>query len=169
MKESILRDVYIDLNGEPYRKFKSGMKWINGSIGRDGYKRITSMTNGVRTTVSLHRLVALLYIPNHDNKPQVDHIDGNKTNNRIYNLRWCTDDENQMFRNEQGNDGGEYGVLGLNNSPIPIIYNGIKYKSKNYLAEVLSAERGVTKKCLIKTITATLKRKGTLYGKSISC
>lgn len=59
-----------------------------------GYLYYVLSVNGKRKTVKAHRLVALAFIPNPENKPSIDHIDGDRKNNSVKNLRWVTNKEN---------------------------------------------------------------------------
>lgn len=70
-------------------------KLLKPRIDKKGYLRLDFVNkDGKRSMVGVHRVVALTFIPNPYNKPFVDHIDGDKQNNSIDNLRWCTMMEN---------------------------------------------------------------------------
>lgn len=60
----------------------------------DGYLRIVLMKEHKKQRFQIHRLVADAFIPNPENKEQVNHINGNKADNRVENLEWCTSSEN---------------------------------------------------------------------------
>lgn len=63
-------------------------------VGRSGYIEYQITYNKKHRSEKAHRLVAEAFIPNPLNKPQVNHIDGNKQNNCVENLEWCTGKEN---------------------------------------------------------------------------
>lgn len=67
-----------------------------------GYIHIILFNRNKRKVFYIHRLVAQAFIPNPDNKPQVNHIDGNKLNNNLINLEWCTHSENMKHAFKSG-------------------------------------------------------------------
>jgi hypothetical protein len=71
-------------------------------INRMGYYRITLSKNNNRINYSIHRLVAMAFIENPSNKPFINHKDGNKVNNTVENLEWCTPGENNIHAFETG-------------------------------------------------------------------
>lgn len=66
------------------------------------YPKISLYVNGVSTYYKVHQLVARSFIPNPENKREVNHIDGNKLNNHIDNLEWVTSKENKEHNKKLG-------------------------------------------------------------------
>lgn len=69
---------------------------------KDGYLTITFSVNGKHACPKVHRLVAIAFIPNHESKSEVNHKDGDKTNNKVSNLEWVTRLENITHAYENG-------------------------------------------------------------------
>lgn len=71
-------------------------RFLKPYVTNKGYARVDLYIHGTRKHQKVHRLVAQAFIPNPDNKPQINHIDFDKLNNHVENLEWCTNDENQV-------------------------------------------------------------------------
>lgn len=76
------------------RKRKIGGKILKTSINRNGYECIRISCNRQKRELKIHRMVALAFIPNIENKPYIDHINTIRNDNRVENLRWVTRMEN---------------------------------------------------------------------------
>jgi hypothetical protein len=70
-------------------------KWLK-PVMRNGYCYVTLVKNKVKKQYAIHRLVAEAFHKNPEDKPQVNHIDGNKSNNCVDNLEWVTASENKQ-------------------------------------------------------------------------
>lgn len=80
------------------RTLKFGKKRIlKPSKDKDNYLKVTLCKDGKLKTYKIHRLAAFAFIPKIEGKNHVDHIDGNRQNNNVNNLRWCNQKENNNF------------------------------------------------------------------------
>lgn len=99
-------EIWVDIDGfENYQVSTWGR--VRGQHGilkpylnEKGYEKVGLTKNGKSHKKRVNRLVAMAYIPNPDNLPQVDHIDGNKRNNSVTNLRWVDNLTNRRHRDE---------------------------------------------------------------------
>lgn len=83
-------DYKISENGEVYSYKGLKTKKLKGGTFSNGYEFVCLIKNGKTKNCSRHRLVAETFIPNVDNKPVINHKDGNRKNNNVHNLEWCT-------------------------------------------------------------------------------
>ena len=88
-------------------------KLLNIRPNSDGYACVTLGQKGRRKRYRVHRLVAEIFLPNNDNLPEVDHLDGNRMNPSLDNLEWVSHEENIRRAYEKGSYKGR--VVGEKN------------------------------------------------------
>ena len=114
----------------------------------DGYVDLGLINDsGLRVKCLIHRLVALAFIPNPNNKPYVNHKDGSKSNNIVSNLEWCTRLENVKHSWEVGLRSGDW-----NKKPVTQYTKDMvlvtNYESIKQAAEITGIEDGsISKVC----------------------
>lgn len=93
------------------KSLKSGKEHImSPSAHPQGYRYISLSKNGQKWATSVHRLVCNHFIPNPENKPEVNHKNGIKSDNRVENLEWCTASENTQHSFDIGLNKGHSGA-----------------------------------------------------------
>lgn len=129
---------FVDSVGGVYSKFQK----LNPFKNQKGYLIVTLRKDGKSIRKRAHRLIAETFIPNPENKPQVNHKNGIKTDNRVENLEWATNSENQLHAYRALNKKpfwlGKQGKNNPNSKPV------LQLKDNIVIAEfpgILEAER----------------------------
>ncbi len=114
------------------RSFKAVSKGGNlKPVYRKGYLTVTLRKNGVSKIHSIHRLIATAFIPNPDNLPCVNHKDGNKLNNDLSNLEWCTYSHNNKHAYKTGLKNYAF-TGGENSANHKLTESEVKFIRENY-------------------------------------
>lgn len=142
----------------------SSGKILRPSPDSGGYLRTSLTKDGKRKYVNVHRLVANAFLPRIDGKTCVNHIDGNKANNRLDNLEWCTYSENIQHAFRIGLYSGiseEATMKGVrrsakNRTKQVIRSDGKRFRNAAEAALAIGANRH--------SVYAAIRRKASLYG-----
>ena len=137
-----------------YNKTKKRGLMVGFTTNRK-YKRILLSKKGVHQKHSVHRLVLEAFVVNDENKPYVNHLDGNPSNNHIDNLEWCTESENNLHAYRVG----LMCAKGENNGQSKLTERDVL----NIRAEK-STHREIGDKYGVSTATITLIKRGKLWG-----
>ena len=128
-------EIFVPIRGfEHYLISNQGRCWNSktkkfvGTVRKDGYKQVGLSHNGTQQTFLIHRLMMLHFgSPQPEGKTEIDHIDRDKRNNRIENLRWCDRSENTKNRDKYKQQRNEY----LDDLPETAVeveeYNGFEF------------------------------------------
>lgn len=93
---------FVTPDGEIYSSLNRRLLKVRQGTKPAGYKFIGITTDFGPKYKHVHRLVAQTFIPNPENLPEVNHIDGNKSNNRVQNLEWVTRSQNAQHAMDNG-------------------------------------------------------------------
>lgn len=108
-------------------------RFLKDRPDKDGYRKITIMApNGKQKTYQVHRLVALSWIPNPEDLPQVNHKDENKENNHYTNLEWCDAHYNINYGTRNNKISAALG------KPVRCVETGEVYESTSAAARALN-------------------------------
>jgi hypothetical protein len=119
---------------------------LSPQTDKDGYKLVCLYNNKVAKTKRLHRLLGQYFIPNPENKKEIDHIDNNPSNNELSNLRWASSSDNKKNRNKVINTNFSSSYIGVSYSKkikkwrARITNNGIETHIGSFKTEIEASQ-----------------------------
>lgn len=90
------------IKGKNVKSFRRG-RILTPIANSDGYLRTKLSKDGKSNTIGIHRIVAITFVPNPENLPEINHKDCNRENNSVENLEWCTHTYNIQYTIKSGN------------------------------------------------------------------
>jgi hypothetical protein len=114
---------------------------LKSYLDKDGYPTTIMSNKNKKRVIHVHRLVAETFIPNPENKGTVNHIDGNKQNNRVGNLEWCTQLENIRHAFSMGLKNNNH-CTGEANYASKLSESDVKFMRANFISR--SKDFGIT-------------------------
>lgn len=148
-------ELYYQISDIGQVKRKDTGKILKNNI-RNGYEYVTLCMNGQRKKFYVHRLVAIAFIPNPKSYEQVNHKDGNKSNNKVDNLEWCTQKENLMHAFRTGlNTPTIENLIRFDRKPVIRIEDGKWFSGVTEAANQMGICEAAMSKCLNKGLSAT--------------
>lgn len=125
-------------------------------ITKDGYNHVAIRKDGKAHNLKIHRIVAKHFIPNPENKPTVNHIDGNKQNNSVSNLEWATREENMQHAYKLGlkkmHKGCEHASSKLTAEQVAEIKQTYKRYKKGFGSVALAKKYGVESSTILRIV-----------------
>lgn len=140
-------DRYVKVKSKSYRLQKG--KMLSPIKNKYGYLQVFLCCNGKYKIISVHRLVAEAFIPNPDNLPIINHLDEDKSNNRVENLEWCSHRYNSNYngvlkkRSQRMKENGIYEKIALKIRRYPDTVGLDEKEYRNYyMREYRKRKRG---------------------------
>lgn len=114
---------------------------LRPAVDARGYERVCLFKMDRDRRYKVHRLVAMAFIPNPNNLPQVNHIDGDKRNNNVSNLEWITNEDNMRHAKEHGLRVGHERFCESRKKPV--IATNIETGEQIVFESILAAVKGI--------------------------
>ncbi|MBO3356150.1 HNH endonuclease [Clostridium perfringens] len=143
IKETEIKNIFASKEGFILNRFGHVLK---GSTNRDGYKNVTLSFDGKQKSFLVHRIILKTFQPNNNySKLDVNHIDGNKKNNSLENLEWCTRSENVIHAFKTGLQNNVAGKLVVNKD---MEKKFIKMRKEGFTYKKIADETGYCEKTI---------------------